>query len=112
MSERLTKRSENNADDGPNVSERPSKRARLSVEPEDTTFDTDSKTDVTNAMDLNEEGEESQYAPEETRASDLYLDTVGAFLGSCFLCAKWRHRLTGPVWILTSKRFALYLYPT
>ncbi|PPR06132.1 hypothetical protein CVT26_005354 [Gymnopilus dilepis] len=76
MSEVQSKRSENGADSGSNVTERPTKRARLSLEPEGHAAEKESNEDAVNMVDLDEEEEESRYLPEESRASDLYLDTI------------------------------------
>ena len=112
MSEVQSKRSENGADSGSNVTERPTKRARLSLEPEGHAAEKESNEDAVNMVDLDEEEEESRYLPEESRASDLYLDTVGTLSNRYDLCAYWRQRSTGLVWILTLKRSALCPYPT
>lgn len=73
MDEKTAKRPDNIQD-----AQRPSKRARMSVEPSnrDTTIAEDSSNPI-NGLDNLEEDE--VYEPEEIRPSDLYLDTVSAF---------------------------------
>ncbi|KAF8910041.1 hypothetical protein CPB84DRAFT_1764448 [Gymnopilus junonius] len=76
MSERPTKRLENLPEDGADVSDRPTKRARISAEPDGTAIEAGSEMDRTHTADVDEQEEDNHYAPEETRASDLYLDTI------------------------------------
>lgn len=68
MTETLTRRYELEIDDD---AERPNKRVRMSVEPpnEDAT--------ASPHLDSEEEGN-SSHAADETRASDLYLDTASS----------------------------------
>ncbi|KAF8963939.1 hypothetical protein BDZ97DRAFT_1818687 [Flammula alnicola] len=78
MVDQTIKRHDNASDGTPDSSERPNKRARMSVEPADANgtvaigqFSFDEKTLA--ALD---EDDDTPHQPEETRASDLYLDTI------------------------------------
>lgn len=82
MSEATTKRAERGLDSETNSESRPTKRAKLSTEPETIPENTN-----TNNIDSDEEDSAVENVPEETRPSDLYLDTVGEALFSVYrLC--------------------------
>jgi hypothetical protein len=73
MIESLTKRQDNSSGQIDGDYGRPSKKQRMSVEPEVPTFE--SKDSVN--LSLLDDTDEEEFQPVEvTRASDLYLDTV------------------------------------
>ncbi|PPQ77001.1 hypothetical protein CVT25_014818 [Psilocybe cyanescens] len=76
MSAPLTKRHDIDVDGGTSDETRPSKRARMSTEPEHPVARDKPSLGRTPVDDQEEEEEDALYPPEETRASDLYLDTA------------------------------------
>jgi len=81
MTEDSNKRLDNGLDGDAHTTERPTKRARLSVEPEASKVGvSESKAPGASSDDLEEEEEEVNLPLQEPRASDLYLDTVKAYL--------------------------------
>ncbi|KDR85630.1 hypothetical protein GALMADRAFT_234621 [Galerina marginata CBS 339.88] len=72
MSTKPTKRNDDGLEGEIGPTERPNKRARISVEPKP---EAGAESNLNGAMD-DEGEEETSYPVDETRASDLYLDTI------------------------------------
>lgn len=77
-----SKRQDVDPNDHTNGHERPNKRARMDIDSADEQGDASNPeyvSDEKSLLDLDDEEEETPYQPEETRPSDLYLDTVILF---------------------------------
>lgn len=77
MVEQANKRHDDNQDK-PNEVERPTKRARMNVEPPAGKRATEAQNTLgqNDASEMDEIDEDTVNEPEETRPSDLYLDTA------------------------------------
>jgi hypothetical protein len=77
MVEQANKRHDDNQDESNEV-ERPTKRARINVEPSAGKLATEARNTLSqnDASEMDEIDEDTVNEPEETRPSDLYLDTA------------------------------------